>query len=299
MRYLFALGALFLFLPFCLDGQVKNIMLNGHIIVTGGESLTYTLVFTDSANILNGYSVTTQGDYEAKAAITGQIYPAKHMLRFNETSIIYTHGTQNGGLTCLIGADLIYSPSVSGHILHGPFTGSDYANAVCGTGTITFTNNDVLSSLFSSSAVAADDEQTTNAAPAKRSGIVVTNDVPESPSVLHKITAGVEKTYEWHNNTVIIDVWDGGHIDGDVVTLLYNDSTILDHYTLTSFKRQLQVPLSKDKTDVLTIVAENEGSEPPNTANLTLTDGDIKYNILAYDKKGQQAIIKIKRAGKK
>lgn len=272
-------------------------MLNGYIAVNGGESFTYTLVFTDSANIINGYSVTTQnGGYEAKATITGRIYTGKHKLSFNETGIVYTHGTQTGGLTCLVGADLLYLMGPSGHILHGPFTGADLANAVCGTGTITFTNNEVLSSLFSGAAETTDEQTTTSS---KKSGIIVTNDISESPNEVHKITAGVEKTYEWHNNTVIIDVWDGGNIDGDMITLLYNDSTILDHYKLTSFKKQLRMSLSKDKTDVLTIVAENEGSEPPNTANLTLTDGDTKYNILAYDKKGQQALIHIGRAPRK
>jgi hypothetical protein len=296
MKHLFLSCLLFSLLPVYVKAQVENIMLTGHISVSGGEAFAYTLVFSDSANILTGYSVTTQGgDYEAKATIVGRINPASHTLTFKETGIIYTHGTQTGGLMCLVAAELTYTLGSGGHILRGSFSGSDMGNAICGTGTITFTNsnNAILSSLFSATAAVAE-------APAQKKpqGIVVMNDVPERPAAINKITAGMERMYEWHNNTVIIDVWDGGNIDGDVITLLYNNTPVLAHYTLTRDKKQLRLPLSGNDVNVVAIVAENEGSEPPNTASMTLTDGDVRYNILAYDKVGQQALIKIKRAGK-
>src|ERR1700744_6601582 len=99
MKYLLLSCLLFFLAPFYVKGQVQNIMLIGHITVSGGESFGYTLIFSDSAGVLTGYSVTTQGgNYEAKAAITGRINPATHTLSFKETSRIDIHGKKTGGL---------------------------------------------------------------------------------------------------------------------------------------------------------------------------------------------------------
>ena len=110
-----------------------------------------------------------------------------------------------------------------------------------------------------------------------------------------KITAGIEKMYNWHSDTVIIELWDGGNIDGDRVSLLFNGMQYLNNYFLVKEKRQLIIPLSVDQYNIITIIAENEGDDPPTTASLYLKDGLIKYSLLAYNAKGQQAVIKLKR----
>jgi hypothetical protein len=60
-------------------------------------------------------------------------------------------------------------------------------------------------------------------------------------------------------------------------------------------KRRLTLPITGHEVKTITIFAENEGSEPPNTANIMLTDGSIKYSIQAYNKKGDAALIKVKK----
>ena len=116
-----------------------------------------------------------------------------------------------------------------------------------------------------------------------------------TPVVTDKITANIEKTYNWHSDTVVLDIWDGGSQDGDKITLLYNGKALLTHYLLVKEKKQLHIPLSGSNINTITILAENEGLEPPNTASLMLTDGQIRYSILAYNNKGQQAVIRIQK----
>jgi len=57
----------------------------------------------------------------------------------------------------------------------------------------------------------------------------------------------------------------------------------------------LRLPLTNEGVNTVTIIADNEGSDPPNTASLLFTDGAKKYSVLGLHKKGQQAIIKIKK----
>ena len=92
-------------------------------------------------------------------------------------------------------------------------------------------------------------------------------------------------------------IWDGGTIDGDKVTVLLNGKNVLNNYTLTSAKKAFHLALDEGM-NTLTIIANNEGSEPPNTANIQLADGEATYNIIAYNNTGQQATVTIQRLTK-
>lgn len=128
------------------------------------------------------------------------------------------------------------------------------------------------------------------------SSISLANEVNQQMQAgMEKITAGVEKTYNWHNDTLRIDLWDGGNIDGDRVTLLFNGMIYLNNYFLVKEKRHLEIPLSADQINTIIIIAENEGTDPPTTASLYLWDGQKRYALLCYNAKGQQGVIKLKR----
>ena len=110
-----------------------------------------------------------------------------------------------------------------------------------------------------------------------------------------KVTTGVEKAYDWHSDTLVIDVWDGGTVDGDRITLQFNGETYLTNYFLQKEKKQLRIPISGYEVNTIAILADNEGSDPPNTASILLTDGTSKYSILAYNKKDDVALIRIRK----
>ena len=297
-------------ISFAAKAQIKPITLKGYIAVEGGESFTYKLVFTDSAGTIKGYSLIYQDEIkDVKSDVVGNIDRKAKTLSIKETSIVYNHGFESNAIMCLVSAQLKYAYSNNAYTLAGPLTSSDATNTYCGTGTITFMADDALKALFASNdkkdtVVPVKKASTDNiyrTRPASRP-IVNNNYQPpkqESTNPPDEITTGVDKVYEWHSDTVVAEIWDGGNIDGDIITVLYNGIPILKHYTLTKEKKQLRISLSAKTTDVLTIVAINEGNEPPNTANILLIDGDKQYNIVAYNSMGQEATIKIKKAGAK
>jgi len=303
--------AIFCILSFVAGAQIKNTTLKGYIAVEGGESFTYKIVFTDSSGIIKGYSLIYQDEKkDVKSIVGGNIDRNARTLSFKETSIVYNHGFESNAIMCLVDAKLKYARNNNSFVLSGPYTSADAGNAACGTGTISFITEDVLKELFSATP-ATDTPKPAKKAIAEKpvsnyrpSRAVVSENIDarhttEKVSTPDEITSGVDKIYEWRSDTVIAEVWDGGNIDGDIITVLYNNVTILNHYTLVKEKKQLHIPLSGKGIDILTIVANNEGSEPPNTANILLTDGDNQYNIIAYNSVGQQANIKIKKAGTK
>ena len=104
----------------------------------------------------------------------------------------------------------------------------------------------------------------------------------------------MQKTLSWQTDSCTIEVWDGGVIDGDVISVLLNDKPVLTNYSLVKAKKQLRFPVTKT-VNIVTIVAEDEGVNPPNTAEIILRDGDTIYKITAYNKKGAKAQIVLRR----
>lgn len=294
---------------FAAAAQVKNYTLKGYMGVQGGESFSYKLVFSDSAGNIKGYSLTYLTETkDAKAWITGRIDRKNKTLSFRETSIVYNNGFESNAIMCLVDAQLSYVPSNKGYVLEGPLTSKDLSNADCSKGSINFVNDDVLKELFSATPAAeaapvVKQPVAQKAPEKKRSVIIVYDTARRKPEVMapvpDKITSNVEKTYDWNTDTVVIDVWDGSNIDGDVISILYNNSRVLPYYRLKEEKKQLRIPLSGANPDVIIIIAEEEGNEPPNTANLLLTDGTRQYPVIAYNTRGKQSVIRIRKAPKK
>lgn len=304
-------AALF-FLLFCVlttVAQVKNYTLKGYMGVQGGESFSYRLEISDSAGNIKGHSLTylTEGK-EVKAWITGTVDRKNKTLSFRETSIVHNNGFESSAILCLVDAFLKYVPASKGYVLEGPITSKDLSNADCSRGSINFVNDDVLKELFGNTtpvAAAPAKQPEVQKAPAKTTPMMVVYDTVRRNSSVSsqrqpdRITANVEKVYEWNTDTVVIDVWDGSNIDGDVLSINYNDKNVLGHYRLKEEKMRLRIPLSGNGTDVITITAEEEGNEPPNTASLLLTDGNKSYPVIAYNDRGRQAVIRIRKAAKK
>jgi len=275
--------------------QVNTDTLSG-VIVVSKDTIPYRLVIKETNGDLKGYSLTYNDPYETKAKITGVLDRRSHTLTFKETEIVYIHGYHSGPSLCLVDASLQLVHGSTGNFLKGPITSTETDNTSCGDGRVIFGNQAEIETLFSlhekfdtviTMKRRVKDTSTAKAPPAV---------VPEAPLVTDKVTKGEEKVYEWHSDTVVIDIWDGGNVDGDRITLRFNDKVYLSGYSLVKEKKQLRIPLSGSGTAVISVLAENEGSEPPNTASMLLTDGTQKYSVLAYNKKGQEAIIKIKKA---
>jgi hypothetical protein len=285
-------------LPQFLKGQSKPVELSGIIIINGSNTLLYHLVFTTDTNgFLKGYSVTDMHHKdETKASIEGKIDIENQTLSYKETSVISPHTLPDTTIMCMVHAKLKYKKASKGMMLTGNFTGFGLnTGKECAKGNITMLNTDALYGVFNPS-------QKQNAivpVAAKDSSKNIIPNLVDTFTTTDEITKGIETVYDWRSDTVLIDLWDGGEIDYDAVTILYNTDTILKNYTLKAEKIHLKVPVSSNGMDQLIIVADNEGNEPPNTANLTLTDDQKKYNVIAYNSVGQKAVINIKRLNRR
>jgi len=116
-----------------------------------------------------------------------------------------------------------------------------------------------------------------------------------------------EKQYTERENIVIseievdsdslqIDVYDNGEIDGDMISLFYNKQLILSNQKLTHKSIKIKIELdSSVVTNEISMFAENLGLIPPNTALMIINDGKKKHEIRLTSSLEKNATIRIKR----
>ena len=82
------------------------------------------------------------------------------------------------------------------------------------------------------------------------------------------------------SNTVKVELYDSGEIDGDSVSLYFNNQLLASKKRLTDKPLQFTLDLTNN-TDIneLVMYAENLGTIPPNTALMVVTDGVNRYEV--------------------
>lgn len=95
-----------------------------------------------------------------------------------------------------------------------------------------------------------------------------------------KRKADILKTIQLDNETFRVDLYDNGEVDGDSISLFYNNKLILSHKRLSEKAITLNLTATdSDAINELTMYAENLGEIPPNTALMVVTDGDKRYEV--------------------
>ena len=93
-------------------------------------------------------------------------------------------------------------------------------------------------------------------------------------------------------DTVRIELYDNGEIDGDSISLYLNNELLLQHLRLTAEGKVLLVPIDKSlPVNRLILFAENLGKLPPNTALMEVTVHGKTYHLfLSTDYKRNASI---------
>jgi hypothetical protein len=101
---------------------------------------------------------------------------------------------------------------------------------------------------------------------------------------------------EVEGDSLNVDFYDNGEIDGDSISIFYNKQLVAFHQKLSSRSVHFDLVLDSAKSiNELTMFAENLGSIPPNTALMVIDDGKNKFNIRLSSSLEKNATIRIKR----
>lgn len=298
-----------LFIALSAQAQKNEYTLSGYMGVQGGESFHYDLKLKDSVgNILSGYGYTYQNkENDVKTYVVATVDRANKTVQVKEVTILENNFFKSHATICLVEAILKYAAtekSLSGSLI--TITAGNGAN--CSKGSISFSNAAEIEQLFNPQSKTVAEKPVAIAptpvvkTPVRKPVKVITDTasvqqkvvVPEPPKQT-VITEGKDKTYEWKSEEIVFEIWDGNTVDNDKVNVLLNGNIVLKDYVLSKAPKQLKMPVGGNELNIISIEALNEGSEPPNTANIKLIDGNESYDVVAHNKFGKTALIKIKK----
>ncbi|HEY0751548.1 MAG TPA: hypothetical protein VGD26_10345, partial [Chitinophagaceae bacterium] len=82
------------------------------------------------------------------------------------------------------------------------------------------------------------------------------------------------------SDSLLIDFYDNGEIDGDSISVFYNDQLLASSQRLSAKAIHIKVGLdSTREVNEITMFADNLGSIPPNTALMLVYDGRKRYEV--------------------
>ncbi|MEO7922232.1 MAG: PKD domain-containing protein [Chitinophagaceae bacterium] len=114
----------------------------------------------------------------------------------------------------------------------------------------------------------------------------------KTPITLEKRSKDITRTIALDNDLVSISLYDNGIIDGDSITLVFNNEVILTHQLLSSKPLNLSLKIDRGKdSNELMMYAENLGSIPPNTALMIITDGNNRYQVNVSSSKSLNGVV--------
>ena len=97
-------------------------------------------------------------------------------------------------------------------------------------------------------------------------------------------------------DSIKVDFYDNGEIDGDSISVFLNDKLIAFNRILTTKSVHFDIPLDSTREfNEITMFADNLGSIPPNTALMIVNDGKKRYEIRLTSNLEKNATIRIKK----
>lgn len=98
------------------------------------------------------------------------------------------------------------------------------------------------------------------------------------------------------NEKLKIDFYDNGEIDGDTISVFYNNKLLLSRQRLTDKPLSLTIQLDTTRTEnELVMYADNLGSIPPNTALMIVTVGDKRHEVYITSTEKSSGTVRFKR----
>lgn len=103
---------------------------------------------------------------------------------------------------------------------------------------------------------------------------------PVKEVVLEKRDKQLVREIPVDHDSITVTLYDNGIIDGDTVTLIYNDKILATHRMLTDKPQTFTIKIAPGNSrNELVMYAENLGSIPPNTALMVIYDGEKRYEL--------------------
>jgi hypothetical protein len=109
----------------------------------------------------------------------------------------------------------------------------------------------------------------------------------------------VQKEIEVASDSLQLDFYDNGEVDGDSISVFFNDKLMGANLRLSTRSIHMNIQLDSTKDyNQLAMFANNLGSIPPNTALMLVSDGKNRWEVRLTSDLGKTGAVRIKRKKK-
>jgi hypothetical protein len=106
----------------------------------------------------------------------------------------------------------------------------------------------------------------------------------------------VQNEIEVNSDSLLVDFYDNGEIDGDSISIFFNDQLIAANLRLSTKSYQVNLKLDPSReANTIAMLANNLGSIPPNTALMIVYEGNKRHEIRLTSSLEKTAAIRIRR----
>lgn len=249
--------------------------------------------------ILNYYFKNTYRSLPVK----GNYNAATRLLSLYDVPVIYHGSVGNFEVDCIMNMQASLRVSQAGSNLVGSFVAlPDYKNVCANINFNLVLNADISKKDSVLKAISEFKENYQVWKPEIADTLVSVNVTPRK--VVNYVTEGeftkrkneIVNEIEVESDSLKVSLYDNGEIDGDIISLFYNQQLILNSQKLTHKSIRINLVLDSLKTvNEISMFAENLGLIPPNTALMVIEDGKKRFEIRLSSSMEKNGTIRIKR----
>lgn len=260
MKFILQLTFLLIFNAHLLaQSDTSNYEFTGYITTNKNASYSYKLIFKIlSNNKITGQSITDiYGKNKTVSYIEGYYDLKKKNIFFKEIYNISIPSEHTEEDMCFVETTSLKIKKIKGKtILLGTFTGKLNTGKTCASGNIYLASTELLKTFNIN-------EDSLKNMYAQVDNILKTKQIT---TLQHN-----DKLYvTTKNNYINLNVWDGGKVDGDMISIYLNDSLLYNNLKITDKKEVYKINLIENKKNDIKIVAVDEGTIPSNSVNILL-----------------------------
>lgn len=261
------------------------------VVSLNGDSqsvISYRLVFTETDGKIAGYSVTDMaGEHETKNVISGTYDEKTKAFNFREEDILYTKSPISDDMFCFINFTGKVKLMNENSTLSGDFKGLFKNNTKCIDGSIKLLGSDKLYNKMNKMNRKLQRSNRFDEDIKRRANPVALLDSLK----INSLIKGQNLNVFVKSDKVLLEIWDAGKEDGDMIQLYQNGKILLKDYKVTNKKKVITLNIQKE--NIFKITASNEGEISPNTAMIQLIDEKRKFELMSNLKEGESATITI------
>lgn len=259
----------------------------GFLKINDTMLITYKLELKEINGLISGSSITDfGGPHETKTLLTGAYSKKDKTLKFNEKTTVYSKSTIPFIDFCYVNFETKNFNLKKAKKFKGLFKGTFSDGEKCLDGELMVSTEESYKkrlakvNKFVAKTKRIPDSVKKNIQIKKRMDSLGLN-VLRSKQVINVFSK---------SNTVEMEIYDAGKIDGDKITLFFNDKIVLNNHKITAVKERLKFELGKKESKII-LKANNVGTVSSNTALIILYVDGKKIKALSNLKKDESTTI--------